>query len=109
MSDSLDPIRDLVMGHLVCDSNTRLVAVAVLKLADELTDLRGRAASLEVDRIGHGTRINAVQDRVDCLERADTAVTITKLTDVAELLTNLVDLDHKLILDVQEQLHRHLS
>lgn len=108
MTDSLDPIRHLATGRFEGNDNERLLAVALLKLADELVDMRNRVVSLELDCRAQGTRLNTINaDRADLLRRvqhleldrtdgarisAETSQHITDMANiVAEQITFLSD------------------
>lgn len=64
--DSLDPIR------AIADSggypNEVQLAIALLKLADENTELRNRVVSLELDKIGFNTRLDIIKQHTTNLQ-----------------------------------------
>jgi chromosome segregation ATPase len=93
MSDSLDPIRNIAAGKSTTHAQDQLLALAILKLADENTELRNRVVSLELDRDAHTKRIdNAfyVSERLEELI-TDKAKRVENWADIIEAHGGAID------------------
>ena len=84
MTDSLHAIRVIAVNGVESTTCERVLAVALLKLADENDSYRIRLAALELDRDAHSVRLNATNARIDqvidILEKVGDLVTVFQRT-----------------------------
>ena len=96
MSDSLDPIRRIAAG-IAIHGDEQLLAIATLKLADELDAMRSRLVELELDRVAHSKRIDILREHTDelvggALRLSDTQLRVSEVIEkMTAALAQLTD------------------